>query len=195
MKFFIIILFIAGFITSHSQTDIDTTYRVEISTTVSSSINYFRDERYLGGPAGNSLGYGMFIRAMWHPGRMLAVGLMTGYSFVVGDEFTVDSIYSTQSGDKASANLAAVPLQLAISMQYKGLEFGVGMGPYLMLTTIDYGSTAKAQRIELGITFIGLYRFSLGENFLLVPQLRVLSLSYRGIISIMPSIVLQLELW
>ena len=130
---------------------------------------------------------------MWHPGRMLAVGLMTGYSFVVGDEFTVDSIYSTQSGDKASANLAAVPLQLAISMQYKGLEIGVGMGPYLMLTTIDYGSTAKAQRIELGITFIGLYRFPLGENFSLGPELRVLYLSYRGIISIMPSVTLQID--
>jgi hypothetical protein len=195
MKFFIIILFIAGFITSYSQTDIDTTYRVEISTTVSSSINYFRDERYPGSSSGNSFGYGVFIRGMWHPGRMLAVGLMTGYSFVVGDEFTVDSIYSTQSGDKASANLAAVPLQLAISMQYKGLEIGVGMGPYLMLTTIDYGSTAKAQRMELGITFIGLYRFSLGESFSLGPELRVLYLSYRGIISIMPSVTLQLELW
>ncbi len=195
MKVFIIILFVAGFVTSYSQTDIDTTYRVEISTTVSSSVNYFRDERYPGGSSGSSLGYGVFIRGMWHPGRMLAVGLMTGYSFVVGDEFTVDSIYSTQSGDKASANLAAVPLQLAISMQYKGLEIGVGMGPYLMLTTIDYGSTAKAQRIELGITFIGLYRFSLGENFSLGPELRVLYLSYRGIISVMPSITLQLDLW
>jgi hypothetical protein len=195
MRTFIIILFITVIATSYSQTDNDTTYRVEISTTASSSINFFRDERYPGGSSGNSLGYGVFIRGMWHPGRMLAVGLMTGYSFVVGDEFTVDSIYSTQSGNQESASLAAIPLQLAVSMQYKGLEIGVGMGPYLMLTTIDYGSTAKSQRIELGITFIGLYRFPLGENFSLGPELRVLYLSYRGIISIMPSVTLQIDLW
>jgi hypothetical protein len=195
MRTFIIILFITVIATSYSQTDNDTTYRVEISTTASSSINFFRDERYPGGPSGSSLGYGMFIRGMWHPGRMLAVGVMTGYSFVVSDEFMIDTAYSHQGEEKASANLAAIPLQLAVSMQYKGLEIGVGMGPYLMLTTIDYGSTAKAQRIELGITFIGLYRFPLGENFSLGPELRVLYLSYRGIISIMPSVTLQIDLW
>ncbi len=195
MKIFIIILFVAGFVTSFSQTDIDTTYRVEISTTASSSVNFFRDERYPGGPSGSSLGYGVFIRGMWHPGRMLAVGLMSGYSFVVSDEFEVDTVYSNQGKEKASANLTAIPLQLVISMQYEGLELGVGMGPYLMLTTIDYGSTAESQRIELGLTFIGLYRFSFADNFSLGPELRVLYLSYRGIISVMPSIALQLDFW
>jgi len=195
MKIFMLILFVAGFVTSYSQTDIDTTYRVEISTTASSSVNFFRDERYPGGPAGSSLGYGAFIRGMWHPVKMLAVGVMSGYSFVVGDEFEIDTAYSNQGEEKASANLKAIPLQLVISMQYEGLEFGVGMGPYLMRTTIDYGSTAKAQRIELGLTFIGLYRFSIGDNFSWGPELRVLYLSYRGIISVMPSITLQLDLW
>jgi len=195
MKTLTIILFLIGMAGGYSQTSIDTTYRVEISATASSSINFFRDERYKGGSSGSSLGYGVFIRGMWHPGRMLAVGLMTGYFFVVSDEFTVDSIYSTQSGDKASANLDAIPLQLVVSMQYEGLELGVGMGPYLMLTTIDYGLIAKAQRIELGLTFIGLYRFSLGESFSLGPELRILYLSYRGIISIMPSVTLQIDLW
>jgi len=195
MKIFTIILFIAGIATSYSQTDVDTTYRVEISTTASSSINFFRDERYPGGPSASSLGYGVFIRGMWHPGRMLAIGVMSGYSFVVGDEFEVDTFYSNPNKENASASLAAIPLQLVISMQYKGLELGVGMGPYLMLTTIDFGSTAEAQRIELGLTFIGLYRFSFGENFSLGPELRVVYLSYRGIISLMPSITLQFDIW
>ena len=195
MKKLIIILFIAGITISYSQTDVDTTYRVEISTTASSSINFFRDERYPGGPAGSSWGYGMFIRGMWHPGRMLAIGVMSGNSFVVDDEFAVDTFYSNPNKENASASLAAIPLQLVISMQYKGLELGVGMGPYLMLTTIDFGSTAEAQRIELGLTFIGLYRFSFGENFSLGPELRVLYLSYRGIISLMPSITLQFDIW
>ena len=195
MRAFIIILFITVIATSYSQTDNDTTYRVEISTTASSSINFFRDERYPGGPSGSSLGYGMFIRGMWHPGRMLAVGFMTGYSFVASDEFIVDTIYSNPGEEKASANLAAIPLQLVVSMQYEGFELGVGMGPYIMKSTIEHDTKAEAQRIELGLTFIGLYRFPLGENFSLGPELRVLYLSYRGIISVMPSITLQLDLW
>ena len=80
-------------------------------------------------------------------------------------------------------------------MQYEGLELGVGMGPYIMKSTIEHDIKAEARRIELGITFIGLYRFPLGENFSLGPELRVLYLSYRGIISVMPSITLQLDLW
>lgn len=195
MRIFILILFIVSFVTIYSQTDIDTTYRVEISTTASSSINLFRDERYPGGPAGSSLGYGVFIRGMWHPGRMLAVGVMSGYSFVVSDEFDVDTIYSNPGEEKASANLSAIPLQLVISMQYEGLELGVGMGPYIMQSTIEHDLKAESQRMELGLTFIGLYRFSVSDNFSLGPELRVLYLSYRGIISIMPSITLQLELW
>jgi hypothetical protein len=137
----------------------------------------------------------MFIRGMWHPGRMLTVGIMTGYSFVASDEFIVDTIYSNPREEKASANLAAIPLQLVVSMQYEGLELGVGMGPYIMKSTIEHDIKAEAQRIELGLTFIGLYRFPLGENFSLGPELRVLYLSYRGIISVMPSITLQLDLW
>lgn len=195
MKIFILILIVACLVTSYPQTDMDTTYCVEISTTASSSINFFRDERYPGGPAGNQLGYGLFIRGMWHPGRMLAVGIMTGYSFVASDEFKVDTIYSNPGEEKASANLAAIPLQLVVSMQYEGLELGVGMGPYIMKSAIEHDSKAEAQRIELGITFIGLYRFPLGENFSLGPELRVLYLSYRGIISVMPSITLQLDIW
>jgi hypothetical protein len=195
MKIFTLILFVAGLVTSYSQTDMDTTYRVEISATASSSINFFRDERYPGGPAGNQLGYGMFIRGMWHPGRMLAVGLMTGYLFVSDDEFIVENVNLNSYLEKASASLTAVPLQLVVSMQYDGLELGVGMGPYMMLTTIDYSLTAESDRIELGLTFIGLYRFPIGDNFSLGPELRVLYLSYRGIISIMPSLSLQLDLW
>jgi len=195
MKTLTIILIITCITACYSQASIDTTYRVEVSATTSSSISFFRDERYPEGPIGSSLGYGIFIRGMWHPGKMLAIGVMTGYLFFVEDDFTIDNVDLSSYGEKASANLSGIPLQLVISMQYEGLEIGVGMGPYLMLTNIDYGPTAEAQRMELGLTFIGLYRFPLGDKFSLGPELRVLYLSYRGIISIMPSITLKLDLW
>ena len=195
MKILAIILFLTGISVSYSQISNDTTYSVELSATTSSSINFFRNDRYPGGPSGSSLGYGIFVRGMWHPGKLLAIGVMTGYLFVAEDNFTIDNVYLHSYGEEASANLGGIPLQIVISMQYEGLELGVGMGPYLMLTIIDYGPTAEAQRMELGLTFIGLYRFPLGDKFSLGPELRVLYLSYRGIISIMPSITLKLDLW
>ena len=57
-------------------------------------------------------GYGLNFRAMWHPGRMVAVGLVSGYLFIAEDNITrTDIIY------KASARLNAVPLQCRVSMQ------------------------------------------------------------------------------
>ena len=195
MKTITTILIIIGIVTGFAQSSYDTTYSVEVSTTISSAINYFKNERYPGGPSSNSFGYGFFARVMWHPGRMLAVGIMSGYTFIVEDEFTLDSLYSNQSSDEASANLAGIPLQVAISMQSNGLEVGVGMGPYLMLSTINYSTTAKAERMELGITFFALYRFRIGQSISVGPEFRALYLSYRGILSVMPSITLQFDIW
>jgi hypothetical protein len=171
----------------------DTTYSVQLKISLSPLISFFRDERYPGGPKNAAPGYGTFIRVMWHPGRMLKFGLMTGYMLLVRDEFKIDNI-SKELSEKASARLAAIPLQVGVLMQAGRTEFGLGMGPYLMLTTIDYGTVAKGKRFELGLTFLGSYVFPVSDLFSLGPELRVLYLSYRGIVSIMPSMTFHLEI-
>jgi hypothetical protein len=171
----------------------DTTYKIEISITVCPLINYFRYERYPGAKKTIVIGEGIFIRSMWHPGRLLSVGLLSGYALISKDRFLVNNNLNYELGEEASARLSAIPLQIVVSMQSKLLEVGLGMGPYLMLTTINFGEPSYGRRFELGITFFSSYSFSLGKNIYIGPELRMLYLSYRGILSVMPSITFRLD--
>jgi hypothetical protein len=182
------ILLIIFYKISIAQTNLDTVYQFELAATASSLISFFEEERYPGSDNYQSMGFGFFVRAMWHPARLLSVGLMTGYCQIAKDEFK-DSV-----GTTASASLSAIPLQLAVSMQGENFELGLGMGPYLMITNIDFYSSAQASRYELGITSFAAYTFSLGDNIKIGPELRVLYLSYRKIVSIFPSLFIRFEI-
>ena len=193
-KYFLIISCLvitrAGNVLSQS----DTSYTIELTLAAFPTFSYFEGERYPGAPNNISLGYGSIARAMWHPGKMVAFGIMSGYIFLAEDEFEVNSIYKDNT-EYARARLDAVPLQIVVSMQKGGVEVGLGMGPYILYTTIDYGSISKGRRFELGLTLYGVYNFRIDENIYLGPELRLLYLSYRGIISFMPSISLRCQLW
>jgi hypothetical protein len=132
---------------------------------------------------------------MWHPGRLLSFGVMSGYLFIVKDEFTVNNSSAVNEVSHASARLSAVPLQAVISMQKNGLEIGIGMGPYLLLSKIEYGKTANGTRFELGLTLFGTYTFKIGDNITLGPELRMVYLDYRRILSVMPSLNTRITLW
>ena len=128
---------------------------------------------------------------MWHPGRLLSVGFMTGYLLIDQDVIPIDRSLANQLNTNLEyrARLRAIPLQMAISMQKRDIEVGMGIGPYMMLSTIEGGNSAPAggRRLELGLTFFGSYFFSLNDNIRIGPELRVLYLRYRGILSWMPS--------
>jgi hypothetical protein len=178
-----------------SRAQSDTLYHIEIHAAGSPVITFFEDERYPGAPDNAAYGYGFSLRLMWHPGRLLALGLMSGYLFIVKDEITMNSDLTESQDHKASAYLNAIPLQVVVSMQKNGIELGLGMGPYLLLSTIELGRTAKGRRYELGLTFFGSYIFPISEQVFIGPELRVLYLSYRGIFSFMPSITLRINPW
>jgi len=190
-KIIIIFLLIVPF--SFGQSTADTTFSVEVNLTVSPLFSFFRDERIPGLKDRTAVGYGGFVRVMWHPGHLLAMGLMSGYTFIVKDEINLNNISTKELNNLATARLTAIPLQIAVSMQSRGAEFGVGMGPYLMQSYIDYGTVALGKRLELGLTFFGSYVFSVSDLIFLGPEFRLLYLSYRGIISFMPSITFHLE--
>ncbi len=135
----------------------------------------------------------MTIRAMWHPGRLLAFGLLSGYLLIVEDEFQINSIMNGEL-EYESARLNAIPLQAVVSMQKNGLEIGLGMGPYLLLSTINYGKTAQSHRLELGLTLFGSYIFTVDKNIFIGPELRILYLDYRRILSVMPSLTVRVNI-
>ena len=181
-----------GFLTKAQS---DTLYHIEIHATGSPVISFFEDERYPGGSDYSAFGCGMNFRVMWHPGRLLAFGLMSGYLFIVEDEININSVLNESQDYKAKARLNAIPLQLVVSMQKYEFEIGLGMGPYLLLSNIELGRTAQGRRFELGLTFFGSYIFPISEQVFIGPELRVLYLSYRGILSVMPSITLRINTW
>jgi hypothetical protein len=173
-----------------AQASVDSVYRVEVTGTASPMMNFFRAAKVPGTSSEFSLGYGLSMRAMWHPGRLLSVGLLTGYFVVSRDEISAGG---SPSHLLYTARLSAVPLQLALSMQKFGFEFGLAIGPYIMMSTIKGGNSVpvRGSRLELGMTFFVSYGFPLTEDLTIGPELRVLSLRYRGIISVMPSVSLR----
>jgi hypothetical protein len=192
---FIIIFLLFNLVTHFSKAQSDSLYHIEISTAISPLISVFKDERYPGAPKNASMGYGMSVRAMWHPGRLLAFGVMSGYLLIVKDEFQVNSVLDDDLDNQVTAKLNAIPLQIVVSMQKRGLEFGLGMGPYILLSTIEYGKPAHSHRFELGLTLLGVYNFSIDKNISIGSELRIFYLSYRGILSVMPSVSMRYEIW
>jgi hypothetical protein len=193
----LLLLFLPSAI-SWAQTHIDTTYQVELTATASPMISDYRNPSVPGTDHKTSFGYGIFVRGMWHPGRLLSVGFMTGYSLIDQDEIPIDRSLvgqPTTENLNYSARLTAIPMQLAISMQKHDFEIGIGIGPYMMLSTIEGGNTAPAggRRLELGLTFFGSYVFSLNDNIKIGPELRVLYLRYRGILTLMPSCSFRID--
>jgi len=173
----------------------DSLYNIEIHATGSPMLSFFEEERYPGAPDNFTFGYGMNIRVMWHPGRLIAFGLMSGYLLISEDEIKTEYNLTNTQSYKARARLNAIPLQVVVSMQKNDLEVGLGMGPYLLLSTIELGKTAKGRRFELGLTFFGSYIFPINEKVLIGPELRVLYLSYRGVFSVLPSFTLRINTW
>ena len=90
MKSFIITVLLLASAYSRAQTHDDTTYQVEVTATASPMVNFFRLPRAPGITGQTGLGYGMSVRGMWHPGRLLSVGLLTGYYVVAEDEISIN---------------------------------------------------------------------------------------------------------
>ena len=85
MKIIVIIFLLGALAQVQSQTYTDSVYNVEITGTPCPIMSYFSSERYPGCKDHTTFGYGFFIRGMWHPGRLLSVGIMSGYILISND--------------------------------------------------------------------------------------------------------------
>lgn len=195
MKYFPIFFLVIFSTETFSQVNNDTTYQFEFSATISPVISFFRNERFPGSEKEAKFGFASYIRGVWHPGRLLSFGIMTGYCSLAADKIHVRSNPSQTSSFDARASLVAVPLQVIVTMQKWNLEVGVGMGPYMLLSNLNdgEGNTATGRRFELGLTFVGNYLFPLSENIYWGPELKILYLSYRGILSFMPTVNFRIK--
>lgn len=160
-------------------------YDVNSVTSASPIISIFENDRFQDAKDELKFGYGIFFRGMWHPGRLIAVGLMSGYMHISRDDLT----------DSTSASLNAVPLQAIVSMSKNNFEFAVGIGPYLMMSKIDNGVVSNGNRLELGLTVISNYSFELSKQLFISPEMRIVYFNFREILSIMPTLSLKYKIY
>jgi hypothetical protein len=140
------------------------------------------------------MGIGSFVRAMWHPDHLLSVGVQSGYAMLAHRGLFGSDSVSFSTGPSTST-LSAIPLQAVISMQKNGFECAIGLGPYIVNSTISGGQPAVGTRWELGVTLVAAYTATLGSTWRVGPELRVLLFSNRNMISVMPALTVQFAPW
>jgi hypothetical protein len=139
MRLLVTIMLVFNTVVLLSQNTIDTSYKVVLHLSACPTISHFETQRLSGIDEKYSLGYGFFVEGMWHPGRLLSVGLMSGYMKLSSDKLPDDK--------DSHASLSAIPLQVVLSMTFKKLELGMGMGPYLLLSKIDIDKLHNAGKL------------------------------------------------
>lgn len=126
------------------------------------------------------LGNAMGARLVWHPNHLLAVGAQTGFVFFSTDDLIIDGVESGRAG------LAAIPIQMVLTMSSRGFEFGVGLGMYQLqsLWRLQGVQRAASSDYEYGISpWIG-YEVPIADCWTVGPELGIHIVSNRGIQSV-----------
>src|ERR1035437_5797976 len=108
-------------------------YRIEAHIEAGPIISEFRKRGLPQDAALTTVGYNGFVRLMWHPDYMVAVGVLSGYELIVADRYYVpDSL----TDGWIHSSLTAIPMMFDVSIQQFGFEFGLGLGGYFATSTI-----------------------------------------------------------
>jgi hypothetical protein len=170
----------------------DTLFTIEVHAEGGPMLSIFRNRSLPENASPSTLGYNGILRVMWHPDHLLAVGALWGHQLLVAERFVIaDNI----SANEVSASLSASPIMLDVSMQGNRLEVGAAIGGYIITSRIDDGGFSKASRFELGTIAHVSYRFSLGGNLFIGPEILISYMSYRGVLSLAPQIDLRYDLF
>lgn len=188
MKKFAIIITFLLICSNYLKAELDSSFKIVADLSVGASYSYFDKAKYYDAKSHSSLGGGASIRLMWHPDGMLLMGIMSGFYHLSYDQL------ETADSTSASASLSAIPLQLAFSMKYKVFEIGLGIGPYLLKSEINYHKVAIGYRPELALTFFSSYKFKISDKISIAPEIRTLYLRYRSVFSAIPSVNFSYEI-
>jgi hypothetical protein len=167
---------------------VDSLYTVEASASGGVGLSWFRDIRSPLSEREAVGSYATLVRFVWHPSRLLTMGLITGYVMFSSERFASHEIISSDSSSPSSATLSAIPMQAAFSMRSGGFEIGAGIGPYFMRSQIQDEDYTIGVRLELGITGYASYQWTVLDQLRLGPELTIIYMGYRGILSVIPQV-------
>jgi hypothetical protein len=161
-------------------------YVVEARVGCGIGVSWFRTQRSPLSPEESVYGFGTIDRIMWHPGRLLSFGIVSGWIEFSRENFSPALARAADSVAPGRATLSGVPLQLAVSMRKYGVEVGIGIGPYFMTSVIEDEDVTRSTRLELGITSYVNYSIPLSASVSVGPELTLVYMGYRGIITLIP---------
>ena len=166
-------------------------FRIEAHLEGGPMFSQFRKRGLPEGAALTTMGYNGFVRLMWHPDYMVAIGALAGYEQIVSDRYFVsDSL--TDGWIRSSLN--AVPMMFDVTIQQFGFEFGLGLGGYIVTSKIEDLTVAHGTRLEFGSIAHLSYRWAISKGLTVGPELFVNYMSYRGILSVSPLVELNYDL-
>lgn len=166
-------------------------YRLEIHVAGGIQWAQFRDQRTPLSPNDVQRGGAGIARVMWHPDHLLSAGVMTGFVTLARETIT------PQSGVPLDLALSAIPVQLSFAMQKFGVEIGVGIGGYQLISSAgSQGNRSIASsQFEIGVSAYAGVSLSITDRFAIGPEVMLHTLSYRGITAYAAHLHLRYDLF
>ena len=141
------------------------------------------------------LGSSFTGRVLWRGGHLIAIGALSGYVTFSGESFLVESDSGVQR--TVDVRLAAIPVQLALSMNPGNFEIGTGIGAYFLESILgtENGYTVAGAGFEFGISAWLAYTFPLSSRCRVGPEIMVHVLSNRGAAGFAGTIQLSYDIY
>lgn len=182
---------IAGLIISVHPVLAQPEYTIEGHAGGGFGVSWFKNQRSPLSPPENVYGAAALGRIMWHPSRLLSIGLLGGWVEFSRENFSPALKFGSDTVAPGRAVLIGLPLQVVISMQKYGVEIGVGIGAVFMQSTIQDEDLTESIRSELGITALWAYNIEVSRSLSVGPELTLIYMGYRGIIMFIPQFHLK----
>jgi hypothetical protein len=110
------------------------------------------------------------VRVMWHPDRLLRVGVESGWTRFFS--------YTLHGNNDGHLNLTAIPLLVVFSMPIgERINLFAGGGGYFVSSNLDFGTVVRVDEFSQGWMFAASYVFPLSPGLGLAAELKCFNAS------------------
>jgi hypothetical protein len=162
-------------------------FRVEASVEGGPMFSFFAKPTVSEGAPSTTVGSQVIGRLLWHPNKLLALGLASGYMVIRHENFTV-----RDAGKRSDVEawLTSVPILIDVEMEWEHFEAGVGLGAFIITSYLSEHGESYGTRLELATMYHIARRWSITPTLSIGPELVLNYMDYRGIVSVVPQVTL-----